>query len=34
MRTFDVALELAAGKTLASPLLPGFGLALDQLFRR
>jgi Uma2 family endonuclease len=32
--TFDVALELGAGKTLASPLLPGFGLVLDELFRR
>jgi Uma2 family endonuclease len=32
--TFDVALELGRGDTLDSPLLPGFGLALDELFRR
>jgi Uma2 family endonuclease len=32
--TFDVALELGVGNRLASPLLPGFGLALDELFRR
>lgn len=32
--TFDVALELGAGKTLASPPLPGFGLRAGQLFRR
>jgi hypothetical protein len=30
----DRALELGAGKTLASPLLPGFGLRAGQLFRR
>ncbi len=30
---FDVALELDFGETLRSPLLPGFALALDQLFR-
>jgi hypothetical protein len=30
----DRALELGARKTLASPLLPGFGLGLDELFRR
>jgi Uma2 family endonuclease len=33
-RTFDVALELGRGETLVSPLLPGFALALDELFRR
>jgi Uma2 family endonuclease len=32
--TFDVALELGRDDTLDSPLLPGFGLALDELFRR
>ncbi len=32
--TFDVALELGGGETLESPLLPGFALALDKLFRR
>jgi Uma2 family endonuclease len=31
--TFDVALELGRGETLSSPQLPGFGLALDELFR-
>lgn len=31
---FDVALELTSGDTLASPQLPGFALALDQLFKR
>jgi Uma2 family endonuclease len=31
--TFDVALELGRGETLTSPQLPGFGLALDELFR-
>ena len=30
--TFDVAEELARGDTLTSPLLPGFVLALDELF--
>ncbi|CAN5198847.1 Uma2 family endonuclease [soil metagenome] len=30
--TFDVSAELARGDTLASPLLPGFALALDELF--
>jgi len=29
---FDVSLELARGDTLTSPLLPGFALALDELF--
>jgi Uma2 family endonuclease len=32
--TFDVALELGGDDTLGSPLLPGFELALDELFRR
>jgi Uma2 family endonuclease len=31
--TFDVALELGRGETLTSPQLPGFELALDDLFR-
>jgi Uma2 family endonuclease len=31
--TFDVALELGRGETLTSPQLPGFELALDELFR-
>jgi hypothetical protein len=31
---FDVALELGSGEALASPLLPGFELVLDELFRR
>jgi Uma2 family endonuclease len=30
--TFDVSLELARGDVLTSPLLPGFELALDELF--
>ena len=30
--TFDVCLELARGDALTSPLLPGFSLALDELF--
>ena len=30
--TFDIALEIARGETLTSPLLPGFELALDGLF--
>ncbi len=29
----DVALELGAGDALTSPQLPGFSLALDELFR-
>jgi Uma2 family endonuclease len=29
---FDASLELASGDALASPLLPGFTLALDDLF--
>jgi Uma2 family endonuclease len=29
---FDVVLELARGETLTSPQLPGFALALDELF--
>ncbi|MDQ3719269.1 MAG: Uma2 family endonuclease [Actinomycetota bacterium] len=29
---FDVALELGRGEALESPLLPGFRLALDELF--
>lgn len=29
---FEVALELSRGETLASPLLPGFQLALTELF--
>jgi Uma2 family endonuclease len=33
-KSFDVALELGAGGTLTSPQLPGFGLALDELFAR
>jgi Uma2 family endonuclease len=31
---FDVALELGEGDVLGSPQLPGFALALDELFRR
>jgi Uma2 family endonuclease len=30
--TFDVSLQLARGDVLTSPLLPGFELALDELF--
>lgn len=30
--SFDVALELGEGEVLDSPLLPGFALALDELF--
>jgi Uma2 family endonuclease len=30
--SFDVALELDAGETLRSPLMPGFALALERLF--
>jgi len=33
-RTFDVALELGRGETLSSPQLPGFTLALEELFAR
>ncbi len=29
---FDIALTIARGETLTSPLLPGFALALDELF--
>ncbi len=29
---FDVALELGSGEALASPLLPGFTLAVDEIF--
>jgi Uma2 family endonuclease len=32
--TFDVALELGSGEALGSPQLPGFALALDELFAR
>jgi Uma2 family endonuclease len=32
--TFDIALELGRGDTLGSPMLPGFALSLDELFRR
>lgn len=32
--SLDVALELSAGDTLASPQLPGFALPLDELFKR
>jgi len=31
-RSFDVAVELGRGEVLESPLLPGFGLALQALF--
>ena len=31
-KTFDVALEPGPGESLTSPLLPGFELALDDLF--
>lgn len=33
-RTFDVALELGRGAELASPMLPGFGLPIAELFER
>jgi len=33
-KRFDVALELTKGDTLESPHLPGFSLALEDLFRR
>jgi len=29
---FDVSAELSAGETLASPLLPGFALAVGEIF--
>jgi Uma2 family endonuclease len=32
-QTFDVALELSPDEALRSPLLPGFALALEDLFR-
>lgn len=32
--TFDVALEYVRGDTLESPMLPGFALSLDELFKR
>jgi Uma2 family endonuclease len=32
--TFDVALELGRGEALASPLLPGFALSIDELLAR
>lgn len=32
--TFDVASELPAGESLATPLLPGFSLDLASLFDR
>jgi Uma2 family endonuclease len=31
---FDIALELGAGETLTSPLLPGFTLAVAEIFDR
>jgi Uma2 family endonuclease len=31
---FDVALELSEGEHLSSPLLPGFDLAVEQVFRQ
>jgi Uma2 family endonuclease len=31
---FDVALELAAGEVLMSPLLPGFALPVAEVFAR
>ena len=30
--TFDVSAEVGPGEALTSPLLPGFGLAVDELF--
>ena len=33
-KTFDVALEFAAGESISSPQLPGFSLSVDELFRR
>ncbi|MGH2923144.1 MAG: Uma2 family endonuclease [Solirubrobacterales bacterium] len=33
-KTYDVALEVGRGETLTSPQLPGFELALDELFER
>jgi len=32
VREFDIALTIERGETLTSPLLPGFALALDELF--
>ncbi len=32
--SFNVALELDRGETLSSPHMPGFALALEQLFKR
>ena len=32
--TFDVALEFVCGDLLESPMLPGFGLSLEELVRR
>jgi Uma2 family endonuclease len=31
-RSFDVSLDLSAGETLTSPLLPWFALAVDEIF--
>ena len=31
---FDIGLELSAGDTLASPVLPGFALGIEGLFHR
>lgn len=31
---FDVSLELGRGEVLASPMMPGFALTLDELFKR
>jgi len=33
-KAFDVALELAGGDTLTSPMLPGFALEIEELFDR
>jgi len=33
-KTFDVALELGAGESVGSPQVPGFALAVDELFER
>jgi Uma2 family endonuclease len=32
--TFDIELQLGVGETLCSPLLPGFELLVERLFRR
>jgi Uma2 family endonuclease len=32
VRRFDVSLELGSGDTLTSPLLPGFSLAVEEIF--